>query len=151
MSDEEGKAKAAAAGGAATAKEKTIFQRIIDKEIPATFLHEDDQCVAFKDASPQAKVHFLVIPRKPLRTLEDAEEADEKVRSRHRQHLSSLTRHPFQVLGHLLVVARKVAKEQGLDKGFRLVINNGVHGCQSVYHLHVHCIGGQQLSWPPGV
>ncbi|XP_059082601.1 uncharacterized HIT-like protein slr1234 [Tigriopus californicus] len=128
---EESKAKAAAGGP--VAGEKTIFMKIIDKEIPTTLIHEDDRCVAFDDISPQAPVHFLVIPKKPITMIDTAEPEDEGV------------------LGHLLLVAKKVALEQkGLDKGYRLVINNGVEGCQSVYHLHVHCIGGKQLSWPPG-
>jgi len=130
MSSEEEKAKTASIPGAG---EKTIFQKILDKEIPCQFLHEDDLCVAFDDVAPQAPVHFLVIPKKPVATVEKATEEDEKT------------------LGHLMVVASKVAKEQkNLDNGFRLVVNNGKEGCQSVYHLHVHCIGGKQLSWPPG-
>lgn len=88
--------------------------------------------MAFNDVAPQAPKHFLVIPRKPLPTLADAEDDDE------------------QLLGHLMLVARRVAKEQGLDKGFRVVINNGQEGAQSVYHLHLHVMGGRQMQWPPG-
>lgn len=110
----------------------TIFGKILRKEIPATFIYEDDKCVAFNDVAPQAPKHFLVIPRKPLPTLADAEDDDE------------------QLLGHLMLVARRVAKEQGLDKGFRVVINNGQEGAQSVYHLHLHVMGGRQMQWPPG-
>ncbi|XP_069960330.1 adenosine 5'-monophosphoramidase HINT1 [Cherax quadricarinatus] len=109
-----------------------IFARILREEIPTKFIYQDDQCVAFHDVAPQAPVHFLVIPRKPIAMLSDAEDADE------------------QLLGHLMVVARKLAKEQGLDKGFRLVLNNGKHGAQSVYHLHLHVLGGRQMHWPPG-
>ena len=129
MSEEE---KAKAAGGNEASKAKTIFQKIIDKEIPADIIYEDDLVLSFKDVSPQAPVHFLVIPKKPITMIENAEDADENL------------------LGHLLLVGRKVAKEQGLEKGYRMVINNGVEGCQSVYHLHIHVLGGRQLKWPPG-
>ena len=129
MSEEE---KAKAAGGNEASKGTTIFQKIIDKEIPAEIIYEDDSVLSFKDVSPQAPVHFLVIPKKPITMIENAEDADENI------------------LGHLLLVGRKVAKEQGLEKGYRMVINNGVEGCQSVYHLHLHVLGGRQLKWPPG-
>ena len=155
MSSEEEKAKTASIPGAG---EKTIFQKILDKEIPCQFLHEDDLCVAFDDVAPQAPVHFLVIPKKPIATVEKATEEDEKVFLFYiiiwllkEKKLRALFIEHFQTLGHLMVVASKVAKEQkNLDNGFRLVVNNGKEGCQSVYHLHVHCIGGKQLSWPPG-
>ncbi|KAI0980818.1 hypothetical protein GJ496_006433 [Pomphorhynchus laevis] len=110
----------------------TIFGKIARKEIPSDILFEDDRCLAFKDISPQAPVHFLVIPKKPIFQLRDMEESDE------------------ELVGHLLFVAKKVALEQKLDRGFRIVINDGPQGCQSVYHLHVHVIGGKQLGWPPG-
>ncbi|XP_046974855.1 adenosine 5'-monophosphoramidase HINT1-like [Vanessa cardui] len=111
----------------------TIFGKILRKEIPAKFVYEDDQCVAFNDVNPQAPTHILVIPRKPISQLSKAEDADE------------------QLLGHLLIAARKVAAQQGLDKsGFRLVINDGKNGAQSVYHLHIHILGGRQMQWPPG-
>jgi histidine triad (HIT) family protein len=110
----------------------TIFSKILDGSIPCKFIHEDDKAVAFSDVNPQAPVHFLVIPRKPIAMMEEAEEVD------------------GGLLGHLLLVANKVAKEQGLAKGYRIVINNGVEGAQSVYHLHVHVLGGRQLTWPPG-
>jgi len=110
----------------------TIFSKILDGSIPATFIHQDEQCVAFKDVAPQAPVHFLVIPRKPIAMLEEAEDVD------------------GALLGHMLLVAKKVAKEQGAEKGYRVVINNGVDGAQSVYHLHIHVMGGRQMSWPPG-
>ena len=129
MSEEE---KAKAAGANEAPKGNTIFQKIIEKEIPADIIYEDDSVLAFKDVSPQAPVHFLVIPKKPITMIENAEDADENL------------------LGHLLLVGRKVAKEQGLEKGYRMVINNGVEGCQSVYHLHLHVLGGRQLKWPPG-
>nr|AGG56522.1 protein kinase c inhibitor [Antheraea yamamai] len=120
-------AQSAAPGG------DTIFGKILRKEIPAKFVYEDDQCVAFHDVNPQAPTHILVIPRKPIPQLSKAGDEDE------------------QLLGHLLTAARKVAAQEGLDKsGFRLVINDGKDGAQSVYHLHVHVLGGRQLEWPPG-
>ncbi|KAM3956136.1 histidine triad nucleotide binding protein 1 [Aphomia sociella] len=128
MADDEVKlAQSAAPGG------DTIFGKILRKEIPAKFVYEDDQCVAFHDVNPQAPTHILVIPRKPIPQLSKAEDEDE------------------QLLGHLMIAARKVAAQEGLDKnGFRLVINDGRDGAQSVYHLHIHVIGGRQLGWPPG-
>ncbi|XP_043515387.1 histidine triad nucleotide-binding protein 1 [Frieseomelitta varia] len=110
----------------------TIFGKILRKEIPCNFIYEDDQCVAFHDINAQAPVHFLVIPRKPIPQLSRAEDGDEAL------------------LGHLMIVARKLAKQEGLDRGFRLVINDGQHGAQSVYHLHLHVLGGRQMQWPPG-
>lgn len=120
---------------AQTAKptEDTIFGKIARKEIKVDLLHEDDQCVAFHDISKQAPTHFLVIPKEPI------------------PQLSSCTSSHEKLLGHLLIVATQVAKKQGLaDDGYRLVINNGRNGCQSVYHLHIHVLGGRQLKWPPG-
>ena len=89
------------------------------------------QCVAFKDIDPKAPVHFLVIPRKPIPQLSSAKEEDR------------------DLLGHLLLVANKVAQEQGLQQGYRVVINNGRDGAQSVYYLHLHVLGGRQMGWPP--
>ncbi|CAK9819508.1 Adenosine 5'-monophosphoramidase HINT1 [Anthophora quadrimaculata] len=126
MATEVERARAAAPGN------DTIFGKILRKEIPCNFIYEDDQCVAFQDINAQAPVHFLVIPRKPIAQLSKAEDGDEAL------------------LGHLMIVARKVAKQQGLDDGFRLVINDGRNGAQSVYHLHVHVLGGRQMEWPPG-
>lgn len=126
MASEVEKAQAAAPGG------DTIFGKIVRKEIPCNFIYEDEQCVAFHDINAQAPVHFLVIPRKPIPQLSKAEDEDEAL------------------LGHLLIVARKVAKQQGLDDGYRLVVNDGKHGAQSVFHLHLHVLGGRQLQWPPG-
>ena len=120
------KAQGASPGG------DTIFGKMLKGEIPCKFIYEDDKCVAFDDISPQAPVHFLVIPRKPIAMLSNAEDGDENL------------------LGHLMLVANKVAKEKGLENGFRLVINNGKDGAQSVYHLHLHILGGRQMSWPPG-
>merc|ERR1711936_35187 len=129
MSDEVKKAQEAAA---APKKGTTIFQKIIDKEIPAKIVYEDDDVLAFDDVNPQAPTHFLVIPKKPIDMIENAEECDQAV------------------LGKLMLVGRQVAKEKGLDKGYRMVVNNGEEGCQSVFHIHLHVLGGRQLNWPPG-
>jgi histidine triad (HIT) family protein len=112
--------------------EKTIFQRIIDKEIPADIIHEDDQCLAFRDISPQAPTHVLVIPKQAIASLADAQDDD------------------AALLGHLMIIARKVAKQEGLTGGYRAVLNCGPDGGQSVDHLHVHVLGGRKLAWPPG-
>lgn len=111
---------------------KTIFKRIIDREIPATLLHEDDLCLAFRDVNPQAPTHVLVIPKKEIPSLADADEGD------------------AALLGHLLLTAKKIAVELGLENGYRTVINCGRDGGQSVDHLHVHLLGGRALAWPPG-
>uniref|UniRef100_A0ABM5FUY4 Adenosine 5'-monophosphoramidase HINT2 n=1 Tax=Pogona vitticeps TaxID=103695 RepID=A0ABM5FUY4_9SAUR len=110
----------------------TVFSRILDGSLPAKILYEDDQCVAFRDAAPQAPVHFLVIPRRPIPRISRAAESD------------------AQLLGHLLVVATKVARAEGLSEGYRVVVNDGKDGAQSVYHLHFHVLGGRQMRWPPG-
>jgi histidine triad (HIT) family protein len=110
----------------------TIFGKILRREIPAAFIYEDDQCVAINDINPQAPTHVLIIPREPLSQLSKAEDKHEAM------------------LGHLMLVASKIAKQLNLARGFRLVINDGPNGCQSVYHLHVHLLGGRQLEWPPG-
>lgn len=111
---------------------KTIFKRIIDKEIPATLVYEDDKCLAFRDVNPQAPVHVLVIPRQEIPSLANATDED------------------APLLGHLLSAAGKLAAQLGLSKGYRVVINCGPDGGQSVDHLHLHVLGGRQLSWPPG-
>ncbi len=111
----------------------TVFGRILRGEVPARIVYEDDQAIAFHDINPQAPVHILVIPRLPLRSVAEAEPEHERL------------------LGHLLLVAAEVARQQGIDRtGYRLVVNHGPHGQQSVFHLHVHVIGGRQLHWPPG-
>ncbi|MGH0172053.1 UNVERIFIED_CONTAM: hypothetical protein FKN15_062883 [Acipenser sinensis] len=112
--------------------EDTLFSKIIRKEIPAKIFYEDEQCIAFHDIAPQAPTHFLVVPRKPIAQLSKAEEAD------------------AALLGHLLIVAKKCAEEMGLSKGYRLIVNEGPDGGQTVYHLHIHILGGRQLGWPPG-
>merc|ERR1712189_163346 len=126
MADEVKASQSAAPGG------DTIFAKIIRKEIPSEFLYEDDKVVVIKDVNPVAPVHLLVLPKKPISQLSQAEECDE------------------QLLGHMLLTAKKVAAEQGLSNGFRIVINDGKDGAQSVYHLHIHVMGKRQMSWPPG-
>ena len=115
--------------------EPTIFDKIINKEIPADIIYEDDQCLAFRDIQPQGPVHFLLIP-KQRGAWTRLSNADESYKS---------------LLGHLLYTAQSVAKQEGLgEKGFRVVVNDGPDGSQSVYHLHLHVIGGRQMAWPPG-
>lgn len=111
---------------------KSLFQKIADKEIPAKLIYEDETCVAFHDIAPQAPVHFLVVPRKLIPRIAEANSVDESL------------------LGHLLLVAKKVAADLKLEKGFRIVVNNGPDGGESVPHLHVHVLGGRHLKWPPG-
>jgi histidine triad (HIT) family protein len=111
---------------------KTIFQRIIDREIPAKIEHEDEHCIVLHDIQPQAPVHLLIIPKKLIPRVGEATVADQSV------------------LGHLLIVAGAVAKKLNLAHGFRLVVNHGPHACESVPHLHVHLIAQRQMTWPPG-
>lgn len=128
MSDEVSKAQQADANAT-----DTIFGKILRKEIPCNFIYEDDQCVAFHDINAQAPIHFLVIPREPISMLSKAND----------DHA--------QLLGHMLLAGKKVAEKLGLGTdGYRVVINNGTHGAQSVYHLHMHFLGGRQMKWPPG-
>ena len=111
----------------------TIFEKIIAREIPARFIFEDEEIVAFHDVNPQAPVHFLVVPRKVIPRIDQAAPEDQAF------------------LGRLLLVARDVAKELGLNEaGFRIVINNGRNGGETVPHLHVHVLGGRHMGWPPG-
>jgi histidine triad (HIT) family protein len=109
-----------------------IFLKIIDKSIPAKLIHEDDLCLAFHDIRPQAPVHVLIIPKKVIRTLDDATAED------------------VQLLGHLQLTAVKLARELGLARGYRLVINCKEDGGQTVPHLHLHLLGGREMAWPPG-
>ena len=109
-----------------------IFQKIIDKQIPAKIAHEDHLCLAFHDVKPQAPVHVLLIPKKVIRTHADLTPADK------------------EVLGHLHLVARDLAEKLGLAAGYRLVINCNEDGGQTVPHLHMHLLGGRGLAWPPG-
>lgn len=111
---------------------ETIFSKVIRREIPADIVYEDDLALAFKDINPQAPVHILLIPKKPIAKLADAESQD------------------HAVLGHLLLTAKRVAEQAGLTDGYRVVINNGSDGGQTVYHLHLHILGGRQMTWPPG-
>lgn len=112
---------------------KTLFEKIYDGEIPAEILHKDELCCAFRDISPKAPTHVLVVPRKPIPRIAEAKEEDR------------------ELLGHLLLTAAKVAKELGISQsGFRITINNGSDGGETVPHLHVHILGGRQLTWPPG-
>lgn len=111
--------------------EKTLFEKIADREIAADILHEDDRCIALSDINPQAPVHFLVVPRKRIPRADAIDEHDEAL------------------VGHLFVVARQVAREQGLTD-YRLVMNNGPDAGQTVYHIHLHVLGGRKMGWPPG-
>ncbi len=110
----------------------TIFEKIIAREIPAQIIHEDDLCVAFRDINPQSPIHFLVIPKKPIPRLGEASKEDQAL------------------LGHLLLTAAAVARQEGLSHGFRTVINHGPDGGETVPHLHVHVLGGRHMAWPPG-
>jgi histidine triad (HIT) family protein len=112
--------------------EPTLFTRIIEGEIPGDFVHRDEQCVVIRDIDPKAPVHLLVIPVKPLVGIQGAGVEDQLL------------------LGHLLLTARQMAEKEGLDAGYRLVLNAGDDGGQSVPHLHVHVMGGRQMTWPPG-
>lgn len=112
---------------------KTIFQKIIDREIPAKLAHEDEHCIAIHDINPQAPVHVLIIPKKLIPRVGEAAIADQPV------------------LGHLLLTAAALAKKLGMaDSGYRIVINNGRDGGETVPHLHVHLLGKRPLAWPPG-
>ncbi|MEI6380835.1 MAG: histidine triad nucleotide-binding protein [Cyanobacteriota bacterium ELA615] len=111
---------------------KTIFSKIIDKEIPADIVYEDDLVLAFRDIAPQAPVHILVIPKKPILNLKYVESEDQ------------------ELLGHLLLSVKKIAQQQGLANGYRVVINNGQDAGQTVDHLHLHILAGRSLQWPPG-
>jgi histidine triad (HIT) family protein len=110
----------------------TIFGKIIEREIPATIVYEDERCLAFRDINPQAPTHVLLIPKKEIPRLVDATEQDEAL------------------LGHLMLAAGKVARQLGAGDAFRLVINNGEDVGQSVFHLHMHILGGRKMAWPPG-
>lgn len=112
--------------------DQNVFARILRGEIPADIVHEDEQCIAFKDVAPQAPVHILVIPRQPLARLGDAQPEQRAL------------------LGHLLWVAGEVARAAGIGDAFRTVVNHGADAGQSVFHLHVHVLGGRDLQWPPG-
>jgi histidine triad (HIT) family protein len=110
----------------------TIFGKIIRREIPADIVYEDDLCLAFNDISPQAPTHILVIPKKPIPRISDSHSED------------------HALLGHLLCMVRLIATNAGLSNGYRVVINNGQDGGQTVDHLHLHILGGRAMAWPPG-
>jgi len=111
---------------------ETIFSKIIRREIPADIVYEDDLAIAFKDVHPQAPVHILVIPKQPIPKLADADSPD------------------HALMGHLLLTVKRVAEQAGLTNGYRVVINNGDDGGQTVDHLHLHILGGRPMQWPPG-
>lgn len=110
----------------------TIFGKMTRGEIKVPMVYSDDKCIVIDDLNGQAPVHMLIIPRKPIPQLSKASDEDQAL------------------LGHLLLVARDMAKKRELDDGFRIVINDGKEGCQSVYHLHIHLLGKRTMSWPPG-
>ena len=110
----------------------TLFEKIINREIPADIVYEDEISLAFKDINPQAPVHVLIIPKKTIEKLSDANIEDQAL------------------LGHLMLVAGKIAEQLNLDNTFRIIINNGAGAGQSVFHLHLHLMSGRPLSWPPG-
>ena len=112
--------------------EKTVFKKIIDREIPAKIVHEDELCLAFEDINPQAPTHVIVIPKKEIPSLDGVAEQDEAL------------------VGHLLVVTRKIAATLGLSEGYRVVTNCGRDAGQEVMHLHFHLLGGRSFAWPPG-
>lgn len=109
-----------------------LFCKIVNGEIPAKRVYEDDLCVAFSDIAPQAPVHLLIVPRRHIASVSEAEAEDK------------------EMLGHLLWVGAKLAEKQNLAKGYRLTINTGDEGGQTVDHLHVHLLGGRAMHWPPG-
>jgi diadenosine tetraphosphate (Ap4A) HIT family hydrolase len=135
--DEEAAAFHAAAANFAAAAEAgvpTTFDKIVKREIPASLVYEDDKVLAFRDIAPAAPTHILVIPKN-----KDGLTQLSKAQERHKE-----------ILGHLLYVASIVAKNLDLGEGYRIVINDGPNACQSVYHLHLHILGGRQMRWPPG-
>jgi len=113
--------------------DKTLFEKIADREIPADIVYEDEHCLCFRDINPQAPVHLLLVPRKPIVRIAETQPADS------------------EILGHLLTKVRLIANQEGFaDSGFRTVINNGADGGEEVPHLHLHILAGRKLTWPPG-
>jgi len=110
----------------------TLFGKVIRREIPADIVYEDELCLAFRDINPQAPTHVLLIPKQEIDKLSSADGADQAL------------------LGHMMLVAAKVARQLGVGDAFRLVVNNGAEAGQSVFHLHLHILGGRKLRWPPG-
>lgn len=116
-----------------TARDDTIFGKIIRKEIPANILFENERVLAFRDINPQAPTHILIIPKKPLKDLSDATAEDR------------------ELLGEIILIAAELAKKEGIaESGYRLVSNKGANAGQTVFHLHFHLLGGRDFSWPPG-
>ena len=111
---------------------ETLFSKIIDRQIPADIVYEDDLCVCFKDVNPQAPVHYLLIPKKPIERLTDAKSDDQAL------------------LGYMMLKAGEIANDAGIGEAFRLVVNNGEGAGQSVFHLHIHILAGRAMGWPPG-
>ncbi len=109
-----------------------IFCKIINREVEAKIVYEDDRCIALEDINPQAPVHILVIPKKHLLALRDTKDRDRGL------------------LGYLLRIASKIALEKGLEKGYRIVLNDGKEAGQSIFHIHFHLLGGREMGWPPG-
>ncbi len=116
----------------ADSPEDTLFSKIIRREIPADIVYEDDLCLAFRDITPQAPTHILLIPKKPIPQLGEAAAGDKAL------------------LGHLLYTVSEIARQEKLDDGYRVVINTGKNGGQTVFHLHLHLLGDRALGWPPG-
>ena len=112
--------------------ETTIFKKIIDREIPADIVYEDDRCLAFRDINPKAPTHVLLIPKKEIPTLDDLGDEDR------------------ELAGHLMTVVPRLANELGLHGGYRVVVNCKSDGGQEVDHVHLHLLGGRQMTWPPG-
>ncbi|HJM59765.1 MAG TPA: histidine triad nucleotide-binding protein [SAR86 cluster bacterium] len=110
----------------------TLFKKIIDREIPAEIIYEDDNCLVFKDINPVAPIHVLIIPKIQIEKVSDAIKSDQ------------------DILGHLMLVAGEVARDLGVEDAFRLVVNNGSGAQQTVFHLHIHLIAGREFTWPPG-
>jgi histidine triad (HIT) family protein len=110
----------------------TLFSKIIDRQIPADIVYEDELCLAFKDVNPQAPIHILLVPKKAIDTLSNATSEDQAL------------------LGHMLLVVGKITRELKIDGAFRLVINNGKEGGQAVFHVHMHILAGRKFRWPPG-
>ena len=111
---------------------ETLFSKIIRREIPADIVYEDDLCLAFNDISPQAPIHVLLIPKKPIVKVADSSPDDQAL------------------LGHLMLTTAKIAEQLNCKDAYRLVVNNGEEAGQSVFHLHIHLLAGRPFSWPPG-
>ena len=111
---------------------KTLFEKIIDKDIPADFIYEDDLCIAINDINPQAPIHILLIPKKPIKKLSDCDDSDK------------------DLLAHLFLVVGKITKKLDINNTFRVNINNGEEAGQEIFHLHIHILGGRKFNWPPG-